>query len=370
MSYQEHLNLAGQTTTGIARDIGNAINLVWRCLKSLKIKRALLRGGIVVSCIALVFLLTTAYPRSNFGDEKYVIQTGPGNVAKSTFVQLSYLQASAANLHQQPQVLSTYNGKVAVLMYHDVGPNSQSVISITPQHLDADLTLLQQEGFHIIPISQMVDFMDHRATVPEKAVVLTFDDGYQGVYQYAFPILKKHHAPATIFIIGYTVGKTPGYLTWPEAQEMEASGLVTVGGHTYNLHWQGPTIKPNVDEPATIAHLFDPQTGHVETEQEYEARILADSRLLQETFKSNLGHTTPYFAYPYGTYNTALIRILGDAGFRYMFTTSQGVDGEKADPTRLYRITVGVVWVSTKKMPSIILSSVSSSATPSWSYLE
>jgi peptidoglycan/xylan/chitin deacetylase (PgdA/CDA1 family) len=255
-------------------------------------------------------------------------------------------------------------------MYHDVGPNGQSVISITPQHLDADLTLLQQEGFHIIPISQMVDFMDHRATVPEKAVVLTFDDGYQGVYQYAFPILKKHHAPATIFIIGYTVGRTPGYLTWPEAQEMEASGLVTVGGHTYNLHWQGPTIKPNVDEPATIAPLFDPQTGHVETEQEYEARILADSRLLQETFKSNLGHTTPYFAYPYGAYNTTLIRILGDAGFRYMFTTSQGVDGEKADPTRLYRITVGVVWVSTNKIPSIILSSVSSSATPSWSYLE
>ena len=220
-------------------------------------------------------------------------------------------------------------------MYHDIDPNSQSVIDITPQHLDADLTLLQQMGFHIIPISQMVAFMDHRATVPEKAVVLTFDDGYQGVYQYAFPILKKHHVPATVFLIGYTVSRTPGYLTWPEVQEMEGSGLVTVGGHTYNLHWEGPTTKPNQEEPATIDYLYDPQTGHQETEQEYEARVLADSQLLQEAFKSNLGHTTPYFAYPYGAYNAALIRILNEAGFRYMFTTAQGMNGEKTNPTRL-----------------------------------
>jgi peptidoglycan/xylan/chitin deacetylase (PgdA/CDA1 family) len=259
------------------------------------------------------------------------------------------------SLRRQLPVSFTYRDQVAVLMYHDVQPDSSNTITITPQRLDADLGLLQRQGFHIIPISQMAAFMEHRSTIPEKAVVLTFDDGYEGVCRYALPVLQKHHAPATIFLIGYYVGNLPGYLTWPEVRQLEASGLITVGGHTYNQHVPEPAGKPDLQEPATIDRLVNPKTGQKETEQQYEARMLSDSLLLQDVFMNKLGHTTIYFAYPYGAYNTTLIKILHETGFRYMFTTQTGVNGISNDPASLFRIDAGATWIATKKIPELIL---------------
>jgi peptidoglycan/xylan/chitin deacetylase (PgdA/CDA1 family) len=294
------------------------------------------------------------------------ISIHPATVSSSRTIKL--LQAS---LRRQLQAPSTYKNQVAVLMYHDVQPDSSSTITVTPQRLDADLTLLQQEGFHIIPISQMAAFLEHRATIPEKAVVLTFDDGYEGVYRYALPVLQKHHAPATIFLIGYYIGNLPGYLTWPEVRQLEASGLVIVGGHTYNQHVPEPAGESHLQEPATIGHLFNPKTGQEETEQEYEARMLSDSQLLQEAFKNELGHTTIYFAYPYGAYNATFIKILHETGFRYMFTTQTGVNSVNDDPASLFRIDAGATWIATKKIPTLILKAAyySSSEKQSPSYL-
>ena len=312
--------------------------------------------GMVTPLIILLLILVPATVRltSSSGGE------ASASIRCST---ARYPGTSQAGLPQQLQILATYRDKVAVLMYHDVEPDSNNTITITPQRLDADLTLLQQKGFHVIPISQLAAFMEYRSSVPEKAVVLTFDDGYEGVYRYAFPVLKKHSAPAAIFIIGYYVGRLPGYLTWPEVRQLEESGLVTTGGHTYNQHVPEPSKKPNLVVPATIGHLFNPQTGREETDQEYEARMLSDSKLFQDTLQGELGHTTPYFAYPYGAYNPTMIKILRATGFRYMFTTMTGANGRGEDPTRLYRINAGATWIATNRLPSMIFKAAFYSST-------
>ncbi len=333
------------------------------------------KSRIIISSIMLPLILAAVWLAA------VLLPAGSRPVPSSSSREVSILPATVhssrtskllqASLRRQLQVPSTYNDQVAVLMYHDVQPDSSNTITVTPQRLDADLTLLQQEGFHIIPISQMAAFMEHRATIPEKAVVLTFDDGYEGVYRYALPVLQKHHAPATIFLIGYYVSNLPGYLTWPEVRQLEASGLITVGGHTYNQHVPEPVGDSNLAEPATIDHLFNPKTGQEETEQEYEDRMLSDSQLLQETFKNELGHTTIYFAYPYGAYNATFIKILHETGFRYMFTTQTGVNGINDEPASLFRIDAGATWIATKKIPSLILKAAysSSSEKQSQSYL-
>lgn len=318
-------------------------------------KAKLFKGGIIICPIVFLLILAAVYLPWNYGREASSFPI----VIQDSRKPISMRQTT---LHHQPKLVpSTYNNKVAVLEYHDINPDGHNTITVTPQRLDADLTLLEQRGFHIIPISQMAAFMEHGAAVPEKAVVMTFDDGYQGVYQYAFPILKKHNAPATIFIIGYYVGRLPGYLTWPEVRQLEESGLVTAGGHTYNQHRPEQTTMPNLSGPATINHIFNSQTNHEETDQEYEARMLADSQLFQETLKGELGHTTPYFAYPYGAYNAAMIKILHNTGFRYMFTVLPGINTRNGDPTRLFRINAGATWISTKNLPSRILRAALSS---------
>jgi peptidoglycan/xylan/chitin deacetylase (PgdA/CDA1 family) len=337
------------------------------------------KSRIIISSIMLLLILAAVWlaaVRLPAGSRPITIRFPSGSSREVSILPATVHSSRTSKLLQtslqrQLQVPSTYNDQVAVLMYHDVQPDSSNTITVTPQRLDADLTLLQQEGFHIIPISQMAAFMEHRATIPEKAVVLTFDDGYEGVYRYALPVLQKHHAPATIFLIGYYVGNLPGYLTWPEVRQLEASGLVTVGGHTYNQHVPKSAGESDLAEPATIDHLFNPKTGREETKQEYEARMLSDSQLLQETFKNELGHTTIYFAYPYGAYNATFIKILHETGFRYMFTTQTGVNGINDDPASLLRIDAGATWIATKKIPSLILKTAyySSSEKQSQSYL-
>jgi peptidoglycan/xylan/chitin deacetylase (PgdA/CDA1 family) len=337
------------------------------------------KSRIIISSIMLLLILAAVWlaaVRLPAGSRPITIRFPSGSSREVSILPATVHSSRTSKLLQtslqrQLQVPSTYNDQVAVLMYHDVQPDSNNTITVTPQRLDADLTLLQQEGFHIIPISQMAAFMEHRATIPEKAVALTFDDGYEGVYRYALPVLQKHHAPATIFLIGYYVGNLPGYLTWSEVRQLEASGLVTVGGHTYNQHVPEPAGESDLAEPATIDHLFNPKTGQEETEQECEARMLSDSQLLQETFKNELGHTTIYFAYPYGAYNATFIKILHETGFRYMFTTQTGVNGINDDPASLFRIDAGATWIATKKIPSLILKTAyySSSEKQSQSYL-
>ncbi|MGD0152479.1 MAG: PAS domain S-box protein [Thermacetogeniaceae bacterium] len=375
------LRLARQAAGSIPSERLSPLTAVGECFRFLKKKSKAPRCGTVLSFIVPFILLSTAsfhaglygettgFPWQSLSSSYSAEAPSPlvsayGREAPGSPVSApsNVSKISLAGLQQQRlQIPSTYKNKVAVLMYHDVNPNSHQDINVTPDRLDADLTLLQQEGFHIISIAQMAAFMEHRATVPEKAIALTFDDGYQGVYQYAFPVLKKHNAPAAVFIIGYDTGRVTGYLTWPEVRQLEESGLVTIGGHTYNQHQPEQTARPNFVKPATVARIVDLKTGHEETDQEYEDRMLADSQLFQDTLKSELGHTTPYFAYPYGAYNATMLKILRNTGFEYMFTVFQGVNGEHEDTTRLYRINVGATWISTKNIPSIILKTVFSS---------
>lgn len=354
----EDLSHGGQAVADNARSIAAPVAVVRRCLQNFKQRQAVFRGVLTIFCIALILLLSVTFLPSSFGKETSSLPASLGKEASSAPVSVpaGEPRLSPVSVNQQRQIPSTYNDKIVVLTYHDVEPKSENSITVTPQRLDADLTLLQQQGFHIIPISQMAAFMERRGTVPEKAVVLTFDDGYQGVYQYAFPVLKKHNAPATVFIIGYYIDRMPEYLTWAEIKQLEESGLVTIGGHTYNQHEPEQTITPNLVKPATIGHLFDAQTGHEETDREYEARMLADSQLLQEAFQSELGHTTPYFAYPYGAYNPTMIKILKSTGFRYLFTVINGVNDRGEDLTRLYRVNAGATWISAKNLPSIVRS--------------
>ncbi len=232
-----------------------------------------------------------------------------------------------------------YRDRVAVLLYHCVSPGQGGRGTITLDRFEADLRVLMKSGYRFIPVSQLAAFLEGKGSVPPNAVVLTFDDGYRQVYDCVFPVLRKYRIPATVFVIGQAIGTHPAFLTWEELRCLEQSGLVTVGGHTFNQHY-GVVAPARDTKPATITPRLD-RRGVYETEREYEARMLADSRRCQEIMLAKLGHTSPYFAYPYGAYTPSLVRILQSAGYRYMFTVLVGTNAKDQDKARLYRIDAG-----------------------------
>ncbi|MGQ9756172.1 MAG: polysaccharide deacetylase family protein [Desulfotomaculales bacterium] len=241
-----------------------------------------------------------------------------------------------------------YRDRVMVLMFHNISPTTKGRGTITPAAFAADIRQLVRDGFQPVTAAQLAAFLRGKGEVPPNAVAVTFDDGYAGTYTYAFPVLREYRVPATVFLIAGYVGRSPDFLTWSQVREMEASGLFAFGGHTFDAHYRART-GPRTSAPASVARIWNPQTGRRETAVEYRARMLADSLRAQGMFRRELGHTTPYFAYPYGAYNPEFDGVLRDAGYRYYFTVLRGVN-RKGQGCRVYRINAGAPWVSPRRL--------------------
>ena len=238
-----------------------------------------------------------------------------------------------------------YRSQVLVLMYHNVSPSVSGHGTITPQRFAADIAELQQQGYHFISAESFAAFLDGREPVPANAVLLTFDDGYRGFYYYVFPVLAQNRVPAAVFIIIGQIGKRHDLLTWPQVKSLDQSNLVTVAAHTFNLHYNAAS-GPKDTAPATVALLYDRRMAGRESRSAYEQRLIVDCRRAQETLQLRLGHSTPFFAYPYGAYNPELVRILNRAGYRYLFTVLCGANRQGQDPLHILRINAGVPWLS------------------------
>ena len=136
---------------------------------------------------------------------------------------------------------------VPIIMYHSIlrSSHSGSEYIISEADFERDLKFLKKQGYTPIVMQDLIDFVDGKGTLPEKPIILTFDDGYFNNCSYAFPLLKKYDCKAVISIIGYytdlyteTPDENPAYshLTWKDIKEMIASGNVEFQNHSYNLH--------------------------------------------------------------------------------------------------------------------------------------
>ncbi|MGQ5711793.1 polysaccharide deacetylase family protein [Desulforudis sp. DRI-14] len=239
-----------------------------------------------------------------------------------------------------------YRDRVVVLMYHNVG-GAPGRGTVTAERFEADVRALRADGFNIISPEQMAGFLNG-APVPPNAVLITFDDGYEGIYRCAYPVLAKYGAQAIVFVVAGYVGR-PGYLTWDQLREMTESSVFVVGGHTFDAHRRAPT-GPGTSAPQTVAFVFDPAAGRKETILEYRDRVEKDIALSNEAFSTHLGSEASFFAYPYGAYTPYFIDILRDNGYKYCFTVLHGVNVRGQNPLYLKRINAGRSDLSTDKL--------------------
>ena len=117
---------------------------------------------------------------------------------------------------------------IPILCYHRFGSRS-SQLAVTPAAFEAQMDYLARNGYQVIPLSRLIGFLERGEPVPRKSVVLTIDDGYRSTYEIAFPILRKHGFPATVFLYGDFVG-APDALTSPDASISFICGQVSASG--------------------------------------------------------------------------------------------------------------------------------------------
>lgn len=218
---------------------------------------------------------------------------------------------------------------VAILMYHKIGePPAGSKLKklwISPEKFERQLCYLKGKNIPVITCSEHYAMLQKK-TVPYKAVILTFDDGYENNYTYAFPLLKKYGFRATFFIVTDTIGKMNVWhradteaqqrmLSAEQIREMAAAGM-EIGSHT-------------------LSH------PHLRTKNIEEARQeIGRSKIVLEEL---VGKPVEIFAYPYGAgaYAPGVKELVGPAEYKLALGIRQGINvsGEE-DYFALKRITV------------------------------
>lgn len=201
-------------------------------------------------------------------------------------------------LHQMAKL-----AKVPILMYHDIVAKKEVFFDVTPEELEAQFQYLQSQGMTPISPDWLLAHLKTGIPLPNKPVLLSFDDGYGGHYQYVFPLLKKYNYPALFSIyIDKMKGTTKRTsVTWDQLKEMAASPLVTIAAHS-------------------VTHPKD-------------LRTLSDAQLATEVFQSkqileqNLGIPIHYFTYPEGKYDDRVKQAAIAAGYKAAFT----MDVQEAD---------------------------------------
>ena len=132
-----------------------------------------------------------------------------------------------------------------VLMYHSVCNGEPTEYRVTPEQLESDLEWLSENGYKSVTAAEVTAYANSRGDLPEKPVMITFDDGYYNNLAYALPLLEKYDMTAVVSVVGEYTDKDAAadphvpsysYLTWEDIGELSDSGRVEIGAHTYAMH--------------------------------------------------------------------------------------------------------------------------------------
>ena len=215
-------------------------------------------------------------------------------------------------------------GRFTVLEYHEFtdDPARATDYTMTTDALRRDLDWLRDKGYvTILPRELAAGLCDDGSPLPEKAVLLTFDDGYESNYTLAFPILQEYGAKAAISLITARIdAEKPGFLSWEQCREMAESGLVEFASHTNDLHIS--------DEVLGINRMDG------ETEEEYDARVFPDLETSVERIETETGQRVTTFTYPLGDMEQWAEPFLRE----YFAVTLSGVYGRAHYGDSLYHL--------------------------------
>ena len=182
--------------------------------------------------------------------------------------------------------LGSAGSGIPVLTYHHIG-SGNGWLYVSEADFEQQLVYLRERGYKTISVAELAEGLSGRTKLPDRPIVLTFDDGYDDNYQAALPVLLRQGMRASFFVVTGKMGQ-PGYLSWPQAAKMRDQGM-EIGSHT-------------------VHHYTLTEINLKEMERE-----LRGSRLMLE---SNLSITKAVFANPFGETAPAVVALLEKTGYQ------------------------------------------------------
>lgn len=259
------------------------------------------------------------------------------------------IQTSAeANIEQTD--INLKENQFVTLTFHDVRDDVDGIVdrdmyAISTKKLAQYFAWIKAEGWKPIRLEDILAARQNKQKLPEKAVLLTFDDGALSSYTKVFPLLKQYDIPAvfaipTSWVNGNTQAAYESYgegnlMSWDQMREMQKSNLVEFVSHSDNLH-RGILANPQQNmEPAAIVREYLPKQKRYETDAEYEKRIVDDLRKSKQVLDKELGANTKAIFWPYGAVTPEAEELARQAGLVMSF--SLGHYANLADKVQTYQ---------------------------------
>ena len=221
--------------------------------------------------------------------------------------------------------------EVPVLVYHDIRdvPGTDEYV-VTGQMFREQMAFLKQQGYQPVSLRRFAEAAAGKSSLPEKPIVLSFDDGLASFRDIAMPVLAEYGFPAVLSVVtGWIDGRqVPSdyrdrLLSWEQLRSISRSPLVEILSHTDNLH-HGILANPQGNlTPASITRRYDAVTGQYETEAVFRKRIRTDLAHSAERLRAELGKRPPGIAWPYGFHDQVLAEEATALGMRYQLTLAE-----------------------------------------------
>jgi len=206
---------------------------------------------------------------------------------------------------------------IPILTYHRFAEDCNSPLCMPHSTFKLQMKYLKENGYHVITAEELLAFLGYRQGLPKKSVLITIDDGYRSIYNFAYPILKEYGFTATLFIYTSFVGVSKMAITWEQLREMQANGYM-IGSHTM-YH----------------SDLTKPKEG--ETEQEFIDRVKEELYGSKKILDKKLEQDTYLLAFPFGYYDQRLMQMVTEAGYKMAMSVKRGGNPFFANPLTLRR---------------------------------
>lgn len=225
--------------------------------------------------------------------------------------------------------------RLPVVMYHQLTKSESKAgkYVLTLGQFEKDLKYLKNNGYQTVTIKQLIEFSEGKINLPEKSVLLTFDDGNETLYEYAKPLLEQYGFTAVGFVVGALADRYTelddhnlnySNLNWQEIKEMCEGNIIEIQSHSFDLH-------------KNTANRSGAKKKKSETIEQYREFLSADAAKMKMKMLEHTGNAPVAFAYPFGSFSPESKDILKSCGIKAIFTCEERVNIiKKAEPECLF----------------------------------
>ena len=229
-----------------------------------------------------------------------------------------------------------------VLCYHDVEDvaNDPAGMTVSTATRPAQFAWRRENGYQVVGVDALLAAREGKRPLPEKAVLLSFDDGYASFYRIVFPLLKAFDYPAVLALVGRWIetpaGETVPYgdlqvprehfMSWDQIREVADSKLVEIASHSFDLHHGEPANPQGNTQPAMTTRRYDQVTSRYETDEGYRQRLAEDFARNADLFEKRLGRRPRVMVWPYGEYNGLSRELAAERGMEIALTLESGAN--------------------------------------------